>query len=142
MNLEESIEMTIKGCGVELYDIVTAKENERDIYRVYISSNDGISLDKCAEVSRLISPILDVDEPMRGKYTLEVSSPGIERKLKKPRHFISSIGALVKVKDFDKNIIQGKLIDANANDITLLIEDSEKAISYSEISSASTYYEW
>lgn len=142
MNLEESIEMTVKGCGLELYDIVTTKENDRNIFRVYVSSKDGVSLDKCAEISRLISPILDIDEPLNGVYNLEVSSPGIERKLKKPRHFISSVGALVRVKDFDKNILQGKLIDANENDITINSDDSEKTIAYSEISSASTYYEW
>ena len=83
MNLEESIEMTIQGCGAELYDIVTTREHDRRIYRIFITSKDGINLDKCAEVSRLISPILDIDEPLSGEYALEVSSPGIERKLKK-----------------------------------------------------------
>ena len=142
MNLEESIEMTVKGCGVELYDIATTKENEKNIFRVYISSKDGVSLDKCAEISRLISPILDIDEPLNGKYTLEVSSPGIERKLKKTRHYLSSIGSLIKVKDFDKNILQGELVEANENEITIKIDETLKTIAYSEISSASTYYEW
>lgn len=142
MNLEETIEMTVKGCGVELYDIVTTKENDRNIFRVYISSNEGISLDKCAEISRLISPILDIEEPMGGKYNLEVSSPGIERKLKKPRHFISSIGSLVKIKDFEKNVLQGKLLNADDNEIKVETEHGEEIITYDEISSASTYYEW
>lgn len=142
MNLEETIEMTVKGCGVELYDIVTTKENDRNIFRVYISSNEGISLDKCAEISRLISPILDIEEPMGGKYNLEVSSPGIERKLKKPRHFISSIGSLVKIKDFEKNVLQGKLLNADENEIKVETEHGEEIITYDEISSASTYYEW
>lgn len=142
MNLEETIEMTVKGCGVELYDIVTTKENERNIFRIYISSNDGISLDKCAEVSRLISPILDIEEPLHGKYNLEVSSPGIERKLKKPRHFISSVGSLVKIKDFEKNVLQGKLLSADENEIKVETEHGEEIITYDEISSASTYFEW
>ncbi len=142
MNLEETIEMTVKACGVELYDIATAKENDRNIFRVYISSNNGISLDKCAEVSRLISPILDVEEPMGGKYNLEVSSPGIERKLKKTRHFISSVGSLIKVKDFEKNVLQGKLIAADENEIKVETEHGEEIITYDEISSASTYFEW
>jgi len=142
MNLEESIEMTVKGCGVELYDIVTTRENDREIFRVYISSEDGISLDKCAEVSRLISPILDIDEPLRGKYNLEVSSPGIERKLKKPRHYISSIGSMIKIKDFDKNILKGKLEFADENEIKVNTEDGIETITYDKISSASTYFEW
>lgn len=87
MTLEESIQIAVEGCGVSLYDIVNLKENDMNIYRVYITSNEGISLDKCAEVSRQISPLLDVHEPLSGKYNLEVSSPGIERKLKKPSSF-------------------------------------------------------
>ncbi|PLY09577.1 MAG: ribosome maturation factor RimP [Arcobacter sp.] len=142
MTLEESIEMTVKGCGVELYDIVTTKENDRDIFRVYIIAKDGVSLDKCAEVSRLISPILDVDEPMYGKYNLEVSSPGIERKLKKPRHFEVSIGEKIKVKDFEKNILTGELIFADENEIKIKTEHGEEIITHDQISSASTYFEW
>lgn len=142
MNLEESIEMTVKGCGVELYDIVTTKENDKSIFRVFITSPEGISLDKCAEVSRLISPILDIDEPMHGKYNLEVSSPGIERKLKKLQHYKASIGELIKVKDFDKNILKGKLLEVDSNEIKIESEHGIEIISFDEISTASTYYEW
>jgi ribosome maturation factor RimP len=142
MTLEESIEMTVKGCGVELYDIITTKENDRDIFRVYITAKNGVSLDKCAEISRLISPILDVDEPMYGKYNLEVSSPGIERKLKKTEHYIASVGENVKVKDFDKNILKGELVFADKNEIKVKTEEGEEVITYDKISSASTYFEW
>ena len=142
MTLEESIEMTVKGCGVELYDIVTTKEHERNIFRIFITSPEGVNLDKCAEVSRLVSPILDIDEPMGGKYNLEVSSPGIERKLKKTQHYKASIGDKVKVKDFDKNTLTGELIAADDNEITIKTEHGEEIITYDEISSASTYYEW
>lgn len=142
MNLEESIEIAVKGCGVQLYDIVTLKENDKNIFRVYVTSKEGISLDKCAEISRMISPILDIDEPMQGKYNLEVSSPGIERKLKKRLHFKSSIGEKIKLKDFDKNIIKGELIEANDENIKIKTNHGEEIIPYDEISSASTYFEW
>ena len=142
MNIEETIEMTVKGCGVELYDIVTAQEHDKNIFRIYITAKDGVNLDKCAEVSRLISPILDIEEPLGGKYNLEVSSPGIERKLKKLQHFKASIGDLIKVKDYDKNILKGKLLDVDNNEIKIETEHGEEIISYDEISSASTYFEW
>jgi len=142
MNLEESVELTVKGCGVELYDIVNVKENDTSIYRIYITSSDGINLDKCAEVSRMISPLLDVHEPQGGKYNLEVSSPGIERKLKRPAHYTASIGEKVKVKDYDKEIVIGTLKSADEDGIVLLLENEELTISYNDISSASTYYEW
>ena len=79
---------------------------------------------------------------MQGKYNLEVSSPGIERKLKKPQHYKSSIGEKVKLKDFEKNIIAGELLEANDNDIKLKTEHGEEIIAYDEISTASTYFEW
>jgi ribosome maturation factor RimP len=142
MTLEESIQIAVEGCGVSLYDIVNLKENDMNIYRVYITSNEGISLDKCAEVSRQISPLLDVHEPLSGKYNLEVSSPGIERKLKKPAHFKASINENIRIKDFEKNILEGKLLRADENEIVIQTEHGEEIVSYDEISSASTYYEW
>lgn len=142
MNIEESIEMTVKGCGVELYDIVTTKEHDTNIFRIFITSPEGISLDKCAEVSRLISPILDIEEPLNGKYNLEVSSPGIERRLKKFQHYKSSVGDKVRVKDYDKNILKGKLLNADESEIKLETQEGEITISYDDISSASTYFEW
>ena len=142
MSLEESIELAVKGCGAEVYDIVTLKENNMNIFRIYVTSKDGVSLDKCAEISRMISPLLDVQEPMQGKYNLEVSSPGIERKLKRPQHFKASIGENVKLKDFEKNIIKGELLEANDNEVKIKTEHGEEIVSYDEISTASTYFEW
>lgn len=142
MNLEESIELAVEGCGATLYDIVTTKENDNNIYRVYVTAPDGINLDKCAEISRMISPILDIDEPMFGNYNLEVSSPGIERKLKKPQHYKASIGDKIRLKDFDKNILKGELLFADENEIKIKTEHGEEIVTYDEISSASTYYEW
>ena len=142
MNLEESIEIAVQGCDAELYDIVTAKEHDKNIFRILVTAKGGISLDKCAEISRMISPILDIEEPMNGNYYLEVSSPGIERKLKKPQHFIGSIGEKIRVKDFNKDIIKGELLSADENEIKIKNEDGEEIITYDKISSSSTYYEW
>ncbi|MFY4786014.1 ribosome maturation factor RimP, partial [Aliarcobacter butzleri] len=80
---EEQIKLIVEDNGLKLYDIVTVRENDRNIFRVVVTSSGGVNLDKCAEISRMISPILDIEEPMNGVYNLEVSSPGIERKLKK-----------------------------------------------------------
>lgn len=142
MNLEESIEIAVQGCGAEVYDLVTLKENDMNIFRVYVTSKDGINLDKCAEISRMISPIFDIEEPMNGKYNLEVSSPGIERKLKKPQHYKASIGEKVKLKDFNKDIIKGELLFADDNEVKIKTEHGEEIVSYDEISTASTYFDW
>ena len=143
MDLEEKIKTAIKGVGVELYDIVKLKENDKNIFRVYITSKDGIDLEKCDEVTKLISPILDLDEPFDGEYFLEVSSPGIERKLKKISHFENSIGENVKIKTNSLQTYKGKLIEVNDNVIKILDEvDEVYEINYKDILNASTYFDW
>ncbi len=144
MELEESIKLAVEGCGVDLYDISQTKEHKVNILRVYISHKDGVNLDKCAHVSRMISPLLDINEPMHGKYNLEVSSPGIERKLKTLHHFKCSIGSDVKVKEYSTEILKGKLLEVS-DDGTITIEDIDEGVkttSFDEVLSASTYFSW
>ena len=142
MSLEESIKLAVESLGVQVYDIVTAREHDDNIYRVSITSKDGINLDKCAEVSRMISPILDLDEPLGGKYKLEVSSPGIERKLRNKQHFMASIGEKVRIKDIATEVFKGELLSADENKIVLKTEFGEEEIEYGSILSASTYFQW
>jgi ribosome maturation factor RimP len=144
MELEEQIKIAVEGCGVALYDIAQLKEHENNIYRIYITSPDGVTLDMCENVSRMIAPILDINEPMRGKYLLEVSSPGIERKLKTLLHMQNSIGENIKGKQYEVGAFKGKLLSFDGED-NFTFEDENKAtftINYSQILSASTYYNW
>ena len=142
MNLEESIKLAVESLGAKLYDITTTKEHDRNIFRVLVTADGGISLDKCAEISRMISPILDVDEPMSGEYTLEVSSPGIERKLRKKEHFIASVGEKVKIKDFATETYKGELIFADNDKIVVKTEFGDEELTYDSILAAATYFEW
>lgn len=144
LELEESIKLAVEGCGVDLYDIITTKEHKVNILRVYISSIDGISLEKCAEVSRMISPILDIHEPMSGKYNLEVSSPGIERKLKTLHHFQCSIGEKVKIKEYSTETLKGELLHVSDEGVITIKDEQgdELKTNFEDILSASTYFEW
>ena len=142
MSLEESIKLAVESLGANLYDIVNAKEHDRNIFRVLVTAENGISLDKCAEISRMISPILDVDEPMGGEYILEVSSPGIERKLRKKDHFIASVGEKVKIKNFAMEIFKGELISADNEKIVVKTEFGDDEITYDSILAAATYFKW
>ncbi|MFV7790960.1 ribosome maturation factor RimP [Aliarcobacter lanthieri] len=142
MNLEEQIKLIVEDNGLKLYDIVTVRENDRNIFRVVVTSSGGVNLDKCAEISRMISPILDIEEPMNGVYNLEVSSPGIERKLKKKEHYIASVGELIKVKNLETEVFKGKLLKADEEKIVILTEFGEEKLAYDNILSASTYFEW
>lgn len=142
MSLEQSIKLAVESLGASLYDIVSTKEHDRNIFRVLVTVPNGISLDKCAEISRMISPILDVDEPMGGEYILEVSSPGIERKLRKKEHFLASVGEKVKIKNFAMEVFKGELISANNEKIVVRTEFGDDEITYDSILAAATYYEW
>ena len=142
MSLEKSIKLAVESLGANLYDIVSTKAHDRNIFRVLVTAEGGISLDKCAEISRMISPILDVDEPMNGEYVLEVSSPGIERKLRTKEHFKASIGEKVKIKNFATEVYKGELILADNEKIIVRTEFGDDEITYDSILSAATYFEW
>jgi len=144
IELEEAIQTAVKGCGVELYDIVQTKENKKNILRVFITATDGISLEKCSEVSRMISPVLDLYDPIHGEYNLEVSSPGIERKLKTLKHYQGSVGENIKIKEYSSETFKGKL-ESVTNEGLLTINDIDNGkieVKFEDILSGSTYFEW
>ena len=134
----------ISECGVNLYDTEIVTENDHKIFRVYITSKDGITLDKCTEVTRILSPIFDVEPPVDGEYFLEVSSPGIERKLTKPHHFQNSLGELVKIKHSELGKLKGEIINADETKVTIKdkADKEQKELNYSDILNAKTYYTW
>ncbi len=92
--VSELLAPVVATLGVELIDVEWVGSS----LRVVVDEGDGITTDRLAEVNRLISPILDQHDPIPGRYTLEVSSPGVERKLSRPDHFVRAIGENVVVK--------------------------------------------
>jgi ribosome maturation factor RimP len=142
MSLEESIEKIVRSHGAEFYDTETVHENDQTIYRVYITQEGGVDLDTCAEISNDISPLLDVHPPVSGNYFLEVSSPGIERTLKKPRHFKSAVGERVKLKIAGGEKLKGILESADEKGITLKNKEGKHHFDYPQILKARTYFDW
>ena len=140
--MESKIEKIVNSYGASLYDIEVVNENDHNIYRVYITKDGGVDLELCAEISNDISPLLDLNPPITGEYFLEVSSPGIERKLTKPKHFKSAVGERVKLKIQGEGKKKGILKSANDEGITLSVKDEESFYDYSQISSAKTYFDW
>ena len=141
INLEQ-ITKLVESCGVSLYDTEITTELDKRIFRLYITAQGGVSLDKCAEVSRILSPIFDVEPPLEGEYFFEVSSPGIERKLTKVEHYSASIGEKVKMKLKTKEKFIGLLEAFDGNVASVRVENELKQISLDEIESARTYFEW
>jgi len=142
MNLEQQIATVAKANGAEFYDTEIVTEGEQTIYRVYVTQEGGISLDLCAEISRELSALLDVHPPVSGQYILEVSSPGLERKLTKPQHFKHAIGEKIKFKIIGVDKGKGTLVAADDNGITVETKHGQESYSYDQLGTVKTYIEW
>ena len=96
--VQNLLEPVLEALHLELYDVEILTEHGRKILRLYIDQEGGITLDDCERVTYAVEPVLDQADPIPGAYVLEVSSPGIERKLIKDIHYIKHIGRLVEAK--------------------------------------------
>ena len=132
----------ISQCGVKLYDSELTSQNSRTIYRVYIIKDGGVSLEDCEKVSRVLSPIFDVMAPVEGEYFLEVSSPGLERKLSKIEHFALSLGEEAKITLNDKSVFIGKIISVDGEMITFSNDDGKSKFSFKKKKKAKTFIQW
>jgi len=144
MSLESDIKSMVESLDLKVYDIATVTEHEETIYRVNIlsPSTDGVSMDQVVKVTKMISPLLDVTAPVRGDYRLEVSSPGIERKLKSLMHFECALGEKLRVQTTEDKKLRGTLKSVEGNKITLDTDEGEMSFVYGDVIKASTYFEW
>ncbi|KQI64025.1 ribosome maturation protein RimP, partial [Campylobacter jejuni CVM 41908] len=130
-----NLEALCKEAELSFYDDELVSENGKKIYRIYVQKEGGVNLDDCARLSEILSPIFDVEPPVNGEYFLEVSSPGLERKLSKIEHFAKSIGELVKIATNEKEKIEAKILFVeNGNIILENLEIQEKiTINFNDI---------
>ena len=149
MSLHSDIESLVKSVDLELYDTAVVNENDETIFRISIVSNEiidgkkeGVSLDKCVELTHLISPLLDVTPPVSGNYRLEVGSPGIERKLSTLSHFLKSIGEKVSLVTSEKEKIRGILSKVQDSKIFVDVDGETIEVDFNDINKAKTYFEW
>ena len=97
---EAMLEPIAEKCGVSIYDVEYVKEAGEWYLRAYIDKDGGVDINDCVDVNHALSDALDEDDFIEEPYTLEVSSPGLGRALKKDRHFANSLGAEVELKLF------------------------------------------
>ena len=109
--VQDLVENTITELGYELYDVQYVKEGKDYYLRIYIDSKKGIDLEDCEKVSNEVSTILDKNDFIKEQYFLEISSPGIERILRKDKHLKDNIGEEVEVSLF-KPINKQKIYSA------------------------------
>ena len=147
-NIEEKVENLLKekieNIGYDLYDVEYAKEGKNYFLRIYIDKPEGIDLKDCEKVNDEISDLLDEANYIKEQYFLEVSSPGIERVLRKDQHLEQNKGKEIAIKLFKKDTLgnkeyQGILKDFNEE--CIIIEDDIK-IERKNIAQIKTVYHW
>ncbi|MEZ5340634.1 MAG: ribosome maturation factor RimP [Acidimicrobiales bacterium] len=156
MSVEERIfelaDAVVAECGVQLLDVEYVGATLRLV--VIGADDDGVTTDQLAKVNRAVGAVLDEADPIPGRYTLEVSSPGLERRLVKPAHYQRSVGETVVVKllpHLDTRRIKGTLVSVDDDLIVVkateidgidLPDVSEQRIELADIDKTRTVFEW
>ncbi|GMQ86721.1 MAG: ribosome maturation factor RimP [Acidimicrobiia bacterium] len=130
--------------GVELDDVEIHGGGR--MLRVVVEGEEPLGVDRIAAISQGLGRLIEADDPFPGAYTLEVTSPGLERKLRRPAHFEKAIGSEVAVKTFapidgDKHH-KGRLIATDDEGLVVAIDGSERTISYGNVAKARTVFVW
>ena len=160
--IQTLIEPLVADFGAEVFDVSWGGGR----LKVAVDAPGGIDTTTLSKVSRTISQELDLRDPIESRYTLEVSSPGLERRLRRPEHFAKSIGSTVTLKLKDgKTRLSGEIVEATDTEVTLRLADGDlarangnsaeaggdlagagdpltKTISYSDIARAQTVFQW
>jgi ribosome maturation factor RimP len=128
-SIQALIEPSVEALGFELWGLELVAQGRFSTLRIYIESAKGITVDDCAEVSHQVSGIMDVEDPITNQYTLEVSSPGVDRPLFKQAHYEQYIGQFMRVRlhsPFDgRRKFAGVLMGLEADEIVLLVDQEE-----------------
>ena len=142
MDVEALVRPVVEASGLELVEVTFT----RGLLRVVVDRDGGVDLDTIAECSERISRRLDLEDFGSGRYTLEVSSPGVERHLREPRDFMKRVGEKVKVKatvpDEGGLTLVGTIVTADEDAVTIATDCAERRVAYPFIRSARTVFEW
>lgn len=139
-DLRELVEPTVVALGYELADLEAHFVGSEGVLRLFIDTDTGITLADCAIVSRQVSSVLDVADLITGYYKLEVSSPGLDRRLVKREHYERYAGSLVKVRlkhlVHGRRRLKGLLLSRDSENVFLRLGDRDISISLAEIETA------
>jgi ribosome maturation factor RimP len=129
-DLRHMLEPGVQALGFELVDVELEGRGARATLRVYIDGPQGVGLDDCAKVSRQLSGILDVEDPIKGSYNLEVSSPGLDRPLVRPADFRRFAGETVKLRTYEpfdgRKNFKGRLAEVSDEGVVVEVEEGQR----------------
>lgn len=135
--LVELLAPVITDMGYELWGCEYLPQGKHSLLRIYIDKSDGIQIDDCQEVSKQVSAVLDVEDPITGNYSLEISSPGIPRPLFYSWQFQRYIGQEAQIKTYkpikNKRRFTGIIVSANESTLVLNINDEDQELLFSNI---------
>jgi ribosome maturation factor RimP len=135
--LNELLEPVVESMQYEFVGLEYLSGAKPAILRIYIDHEDGISVDDCAAVSRQVSAVLDVEDPIAGEYNLEVSSPGLNRPLFKADHYAKSVGERVKLQTRyhidGRRKFTGTVLSADEDQLELEIDNTQVTLSMNDI---------
>ncbi|MCG7497556.1 ribosome maturation factor RimP [Vibrio sp. Of7-15] len=138
--LTEMLEAPVDALGYELVGLEFIRAGEHSTLRIFIDHENGINVDACAEVSRQVSAVMDVEDPITVAYNLEVSSPGLERPLFTAAHyqqFIShEVSLVLKMAMGNRRKWKGIIQNVEGDTITLIVDGNEEHFALSNISKA------
>ena len=140
--IEDLVKPIIENLGYKVYDVMYQKEGKDNYLKIFIDSDKGIDLNDCEKVNNSVNDILDEKDYIKAQYYLEISSPGLERNLRRDEQFLDNINKKIEVHLYNSinnnKTITGILKEYNENNI--VIDDIK--IEKSNITSAKTIYNW
>lgn len=138
--LQEMLQGTVEDLGCELWGIECQRAGRFMTVRLFIDKEGGVGVDDCADVSRQVSAILDVEDPIADKYNLEVSSPGLDRPLftleQFQRYVGEDIAVHLRIPVLDRRKWQGKLEKIENDMLTLIVDGQEQVLIFGNIQKA------
>jgi len=138
--LSALLEPTVVSLGFQLWGLELISPNRRPTLRIYIEGDNGVTVDDCATVSRHLASVLDVEDPIQGEYTLEVSSPGIDRLLFAPEQYTLYVGEPIEVRlrfPFEgRRRFRGWLMGLEGDDVVVRIDDHDFLLPMKQIDKA------
>jgi ribosome maturation factor RimP len=141
VNAEALIRPVIEGEGLELVDVTFGRESGRRILRVTVDRHGGVDLDTISQLSGKVSRRLDLEGFEPGPYALEVTTPGIERPLRRPQDFRRAVGERVRVKT-EEGVLEGELRAAGEDEIRIAALEGERRVGLDEVAAARTVVDW
>jgi ribosome maturation factor RimP len=141
----DAVQPVVAALGLDLYDVEVSGSGRAKVVRVLVDREGGVDLDTVGKAAQSISLVLD-GEPMsqvlHEAYSLEVSSPGLERPLRRPDHFRRAIGLTISVKTPGRRA-RGVVADADDDGFDLVLDDgAQERIAYADVAQARTVFEW